>query len=127
MQELTTDLWSLLLPEEWFAEQDGETILVVDEDEVSIIEITTLIPDKGVSVKKFIADSIGVDAKSCELASLPAKYQEFEEDDMFWREWYCEAGKFILLVSHGTDSTNRHMDDGAVDEILSTLLLTEEE
>lgn len=126
MQELTTDLWSLLLPEEWFAEQDGETIVIVDEDEVSIIEVTSLIPDAGVSVQKFIADSVNANAKSCELASLHAKYQEFEEDDMFWREWYCEAGKFIILISHGTDITNKNMDDGSVDDILSTLLLAEE-
>lgn len=125
MQELTTDLWSVLLPEEWFAEQDGETIVIVDEDEVSIIEITSLIPEKGETITSFLKESVAADAKKTTLAGLPAWYQEFEEDEMFWREWYCDAGEFVLVISHGTDASNKNMDDGSVDDILSTLLLTE--
>jgi hypothetical protein len=128
MQELTTDLWSILLPEEWEAEQEDETIMIVDVDEVSIIELTPLMPENTETVQSFIKDLITKDAKKTTLAGLPAFYQELveDEDDMFWREWYCDAGTFVLAVSHGTDMSNKNMDDGSVDDILSTLLLNEE-
>jgi hypothetical protein len=126
MQELTTDLWSILLPEEWDAEQEDETVFIVDEDEVSIIEITALMPDKGVSVKSLIKDLVADDAKKTQLAEMDAYYEEFEEDDMFWREWHCDAKKFVLVISHGSDITNKNMDDGSVDDMLSTLMLVEE-
>ncbi len=126
MQELTTDLWSILLPEEWDAEQEDETVYIVDEDEVSIIEITPLLPEKGVTAKALLQQLVGVDAKKTELAELEAYYREFEEDEMFWREWHCNAKNFVLVISHGCDVSNKNMDDGSVDDLLSTLMLVDE-
>lgn len=126
MLELTTDLWSILLPEEWEAEQDGETVIIVDEDEASIIEITPLLPDAGKTVEALLQELAEGETQKVTLAELPALYQEFEDDDMFWREWLCDAGKFVLVISHGADISNRNMDDDAVDELLSTLVLLEE-
>ena len=125
MQELTTDLWSMLLPEDWEAEQEGETISIVDEDEASIIEITPLVPEDGKGSQALLDELVEGEAKKTTLAGLPALYREFEDDDMFWREWFCDAGTFVLVVSHGADISNRNMDDDAVDELLSTLLLVE--
>lgn len=127
MNELQSDLWSLLLPEEWQAEQDEETIFIVDLDEVSIIEITPFMPEKGSSVAALLQELGSQSMRPAKLAELNAFYHEFEEDEMFWREWLCDAGKFVLTISHGTDSENKGMDDGSVDEILSTLLINEEE
>lgn len=123
MNELITDLWSLLLPEEWQAEQDDETIFIVDLDEVSIIEVTPLFPEKGEDVKSLLAELKTPSMKAVQLAEVPALYHSFEEDDMYWREWICDAGKFVLTISHGTDSENKGMDDSSVDEILSTLII----
>ena len=125
MLELTTDLWSILLPSEWEAEQDDETIIIVDEDEASIIEITPLFPEKGKTVTSLLNECVKGDVRKTTLSELPAFYHEFEDDGMFWREWYCDAGKFVLIVSHGADIANKNMDDAAVDELLSTLLLIE--
>lgn len=126
MQELTTDLWSILLPEEWEADQEDETVFIVDEDEVSIIEITPLVPEKGTTTKNLIKELAGNAGKKTTLAELEASYSEFEEDDMFWREWHCDAGHFVLVVSHGCDVSNKNMDDGSVDDMLSTIMLVEE-
>ena len=124
MKELTTDLWSILLPPEWIAEQNDETIIIVDELEASIIEITVVVPEG--DKQQFIQQHVGAQSERVLLADIEASYYCFEEDDMFWREWMCDADDFLLMISHGTDSSNRHMDDSAIDEILATLVLLPE-
>src|SRR6185312_7590726 len=42
MHTVETDWWLLDLPEEWSAEQDDETIVIVDEDGVGALEVTAL-------------------------------------------------------------------------------------
>lgn len=123
MLELETDLWTILLPSEWQAEQDEETVVIFDEDEVSIIELTPLLPEKNSDADALLAGLIDPNMVETVLADMPAYYHELEDDEMFWREWYCHAGNFVLTVSHGTDSENQGLDDGSVNEILSTLLI----
>jgi hypothetical protein len=126
MKELETDLWALQLPPEWFAEQDEETIVICDEDEASVVEITTIAADAGNSVESILASLKPADAFKTVLAELDAWYYEMTEDDMFWREWLCLCNGALLIISHGCDESNKGMDDAAVDEILSTLALAKE-
>lgn len=123
MIELETDWWSVLLPSEWQAEQDEETAVIFDEDEVSLIELTPLFAEQGSDTDALLASLIEPQMQEVVLANMPAYYHELTDDDMYWREWYCHAGNFILTVSHGTDSENRGLDDGSVNEILATLLI----
>lgn len=122
MRELNCDHWSLLLPVEWFAEQDEESVVITDEDEASIIEITPLFSESG-DTGLLMAQFRESADRERKLAGLPALYHETVDDGMFWREWYCDAGDFVLAISHGCDEANKGMDDAAVDEILSTLLI----
>lgn len=123
MNELTTDLWALLLPQEWFAEQDEETIVIADSDEVSVIEISALYPEKGESCAGLLKELLAKEHFKTTLADLSAFYQEFSEEDMYWREWFIDLGDCLLAISHGCDQDNKGMDDASVDEILSTLAL----
>lgn len=123
MNELTTDLWALLLPPEWFAEQDDETIVIADADEVSVVEISALYPEEGQDKEALLTSLISGKKFKTTLAEMSALYQEFSEDDMYWREWFIDIGECILAVSHGCDIDNKSMDDASVDEILSTLVL----
>ena len=127
MNELFTDFWSLLLPEEQQAEQEGETIIITDNDEVSLIEMTTLVPEEGMSVSELLNQFKDKDAFKTAVAELTAYYQEFEEDEVYWREWYVDAETFVLAISHGSDISNKNMDDSSVDEILATLALKKKE
>src|SRR5690606_35502357 len=98
MNELMTDFWSILLPEEWQAEQEGETIIITDDDEVSIIEMTPLMPEDGVTAAALLKSIAGNDYHKTALAELDAYYKEFEEDEIFWREWYCDAETFVIAI-----------------------------
>lgn len=126
MRELSCDLWSVLLPTEWRAEQDEETILIIDEDNVSLIEITPLLPEPGGSVQSLLQSLHAETLQKTSLAGLDAWHHVFDEDDMHWREWFCDCGDFVLTVSHGVDVEHKDMDDAAIDEILSTLRINAE-
>lgn len=123
MNELTTDHWALLLPEEWVAEQDEETIVITDSDEVSIIEISELFVQAGATMHELLNELTDHKTYTTTLAELEATYQEFQEDDMYWREWFVETEECIIAISHGCDIDNKGFDDASVDEILSTLAL----
>lgn len=123
MNELTTDLWALLLPPEWIADQDEETIVITDSDEVSVIEISALYASEGQDKESVLKEVLMKDNFKTSLADMPALYQEFVEDDMYWREWFVDVGECYLAISHGCDIDNKSMDDASVDEILSTLVL----
>lgn len=123
MDVLETDFWALQLPDEWFAEQDDETIVISDESEVSTIELTSIIVDENASKDEILADVLPAHAVKTVLAEETAFYHELLEDGIFWREWVCEIPQGVLLISHGMDEDNKGMDDASVDEILSTLAI----
>ena len=47
MNILETEWWTLALPPEWWAEAEGESILIGDRDEVGCIEISSLHRENG--------------------------------------------------------------------------------
>ena len=47
MNVLETEWWTLAVPPEWWAEADGESILVGDRDGVGCIEFSTLHKEEG--------------------------------------------------------------------------------
>lgn len=126
MDVLETDFWTIQLPNEWFAEQDDETIVISDEAQVSTIEITPVLADKTTSKEDILSDVVGQEAFQTSLGEEPAFYQELVEDGAFWREWICELEQGVLIISHGMDEDNKGMDDSSVDEILSTLTIIRE-
>ncbi len=123
MNELMTDLWALLLPAEWHAEQEDETVVITDSEEVSIIEISDVYLEEGQAMEQLLSDLGVAQQYPTRLAELDVTYQEFDEEGMYWREWFVQLDVALLVISHGCDLANKGMDDASVDEILSTLAL----
>lgn len=121
MNTLMTDYFAIELPQHWYAEQDEETVVISDEDDVSVIEMTVVPVAAGQSVDELLGLLKPEQVFSSVLSELPAFYHEFVEDEVFWREWFCVLEQAVLIVSHGTDASNQGMDDASVDEILATL------
>jgi hypothetical protein len=128
MHTLETDWWLLDLPEEWEAEQEDETVVIEDEDGVGVIEITTLETAEPVARGELPAlarELLGDHGRGreSELAGLHGLYFEHIDGDDAVREWLLDGGDLLLLISYSCDRENAGMDDGIVDEILSTLEL----
>lgn len=129
MRAVESQWWILELPDEWDAEQDEDTILVSDEDGVGEIAITTLQKESGqvtdAELKEYAEDitaSYG-GGKSVTVADLSGYYFQYHEEDDYVREWYLRTDHLLLLITYSCDAENAAMDDGVVDEILSTLFI----
>jgi hypothetical protein len=126
MNMIETDWWEMGLPEEWDAEQDDETILVMDEDGIGAIEISVLEKDNAadsVDWSAMISDMAPDNVKPVvtKLAEREARYVSFIDEEDAVRLWLVDGPGIILVVSYVCDVSDRGMDDSAVDEILSTL------
>jgi hypothetical protein len=129
MNVLETDHWCLLLPPEWRADNDDDVVRIVDTDEVGELEITTLCKATGSvtaeevasmahgespEVPKWTPATIGAFSGVCGI---------FQEDDAHIREWYVAAGQVLLYITYICDVSDAGMDDAAIDDILSTLVV----
>jgi hypothetical protein len=126
MNMIETDWWEMGLPDEWDAEQDEETILVMDEDGIGAIELTVLEkdnPSAPVDWSGLLGDLVpeGISASPAKLAECEARYTSFVDEDDAVRLWLVDGPGIVLIVSYVCDLSDRGMDDSAVDEILSTL------
>ncbi len=129
MRELETDWWYLSLPEDWLVDQDDDSIVITDPDEVGVITLTSMViegqRDRAVALRELI-EVLEVDSESLKPAKLvdfEGHYCEFQDGDDWVREWYLACDSCLLLVSYDCDPENLNMDREIVDQILDTLCL----
>lgn len=123
MRVLETGDWSLLLPDEWHAEQDEESIVIGDRDGVGCIEVSELRKAQGAFGAADLEALIDhpQDWQPVRLGNFSGLGNSLVEDDAAIREWYVYAGDLLLYVTYSCAIENRGLDDAAVDEILATL------
>jgi len=128
MRVLEAGDWCLLLPDEWQAEREEDSIVVFDRDEVGCIELSELRKDGGSFDDADIADLTGAEPgwKPAERGDFRGVGRSLVEDDAAIREWYLHAGDLLLYVTYSCEMENQGMDDAAVDEILDTLQVVAE-
>lgn len=131
MNVLETEWWSMVLPPEWWAEAEGESILVGDHDGVGCIEISTLHKESG-EFSTAELQAIARDESETPLDWIDLSLGDFKgvsgsylAEGAAIREWYVAQGGIMLFITYSCDEENRAMDDAAVDELLDTLLATE--
>lgn len=120
----------MLVPPEWWAEAEEDSILVGDLDDVGCIEISTLHKEVGEFSQAEIraiaeAEAEGDwDWKAANVGEFQGWHASYlETGDVAIREWYLGNGGMLLFITYSCDGENRGMDDAAVDEILDTLQL----
>ena len=129
MRAVESQWWIIELPDEWDAEQDEESIIIGDEDGVGEIVITTLQKEDGDvdddELRAYTADleQEGGVGESVQVAELQGYYFSYQEDSDAVREWYLRCDNLLVLITYSCAEDNAGMDDGAVDEILSTLFI----
>jgi hypothetical protein len=131
MNVLETEWWTMALPPEWWAEAEGDSILVGDRDEVGCIEISTLQRESGAfSAEEVLAlarenAEAALDWDEVEPGDFAGFTASYEEEGVAIREWYVARGPLLLFITYSCDEDNRGMDDAAVDQLLDTLLPVE--
>ena len=122
MRILEAGDWSLVLPDEWYAEREDDSILISDRDGVGCLEISELRrrPEDGPADLEALLDS-ELSWREVACGNLRGREASFMEDGEALREWCLASGDLVLYVTYSCETANRGMDDAAVDEILDTL------
>jgi len=115
--------WSLLLGDEWIAEQDEESILIGDRDGVGCFEISELRREQG-HFREADLDGLmeaGHDASAVRCGNFQGRVTQFAEDGAALRQWFLYTADLLLYITYSCDADNAGLDDAAVDEMLATL------
>ena len=127
MNTLETEWWALALPPEWWAEAEGETVLIGDRDGVGCIEVSTLCKKQGTfsaaelaALARDEADA-ALDWQAAMLGEFTGLVSALTEDGSAIRQWYVASGPLLLFITYSCDEEHRGLDDAAVDELLDTL------
>lgn len=129
IRTLETEWWQLDLPEEWYAEQDDEVIVVGDEDGVGALEFSTLHKEDGQADDADLAELMAdmeVDPGVCQAVRLgPFRGYSLRSTDTgseeALREWWLAGGSLLLYVTYSCHLDHAGYDDACVDEIMATL------
>jgi hypothetical protein len=132
MRVLETQWWRLGLPDEWIAEQDEDSILITDRDDVGTIEISHLVVEEGdpqniEALARDNAEQPGLSWEPCVLGDFDGVETRYREDEASIREWWLQAGSLILFVTYVCEIENEGLDESIVDEILDGLEMIREE
>ncbi len=128
MNIVETEWWTMALPPEWWAEAEGESILIGDRDEVGCIEISTLHKDEGSfdepDLRAMAAELTdpSVSWVNVDLGDFRGIRCAHEEEGAALREWCVASGRLALFITYSCEPENRGLDDAAVDELLDTLM-----
>lgn len=124
-----TDCFIIDLPESWSVEQDEESLIFNDPDNITCLEISAVRKQDGLveddDLKIFSQDFLeqGLKPTPISIGDFCGSYFSLEEDGEAWREWVLCAEDVMLLASHGAELEDKGLDDAIVDEMLSTLLV----
>ena len=116
-----------MIPPEWWADQEEDSILIGDRDDVGSIEISTLHRDQGAfsdtEIQALARDNSDADWcwESAALGAFKGIGTRYQHDNDAVREWYVAVGGLLLFVTYSCDAENAGLDDAAVDELLDTL------
>jgi len=123
MRVLEAGDWSLLLPDEWFAEEDEDGVFIGDRDGVGVLQFSELRRDAGAAAptlqEELLDPRVRWSAITC--GSFTGMLGSFEEEGMALREWVLRCDNLVLLITYSCDREHRGLDDAAVDELLDTL------
>ena len=128
MNIVETDYWCLMLPPEWLAEEEEDSVLITDQDGIGELAITTLIrepddaPDTNLSE---IAQTESPEVSSWAVATFgdfSGVTGQFTEEGAVLQEWYLIHGVALLYCTYACDVEDAGMDMPAVEEILGTLV-----
>lgn len=132
MHALESQWWIIELPSEWDAQQEEETIVISDEDGVGEIIITTMEKQEGevtdselVEFTQELNEEHGA-GRTVSIGEFYGYYYQYRDQGDAMREWYLRCGNLLVLITYSCDDSNAGMDDAAVDEILSTLVIKKE-
>ena len=128
MKIIETEYWCLMLPPEWSAEQSEDVVVIMDQDGIGELAVTTLIQDNasaGEASAAKVAEEESpevADWTTVQVGPFAGVVGSFKEDGLVIREWYLTYRSALLYVTYACGIEDDGLDTGAVEEILGTLV-----
>ena len=128
MKIIETEYWCLMLPPEWSAEQSEDVVVIMDQDGIGELAVTTLIQDNasaGEASAAIVAEEESpevADWSRAQVGPFAGVVGSFKEDGLVIREWYLTYRSALLYVTYACGIEDEGLDTGAVEEILGTLV-----
>ena len=128
MKIIETEYWCLMLPPEWSAEQSEDVVVIMDQDGIGELAVTTLIQDNasaGEASAAIVAEEESpevADWSPVQVGPFAGVAGSFKEDGLVIREWYLTYRSALLYVTYACGIEDEGLDTGAVEEILGTLV-----
>lgn len=127
---LETEWWQVALPPEWWAEQEDDTVLIGDRDDVGVIQLSTLrgdgpqwTPDALLEIAREQAEQ-ALPWQAASLGDFNGWYAQWQLEGDALREWYVACEQTLLFITYSCDQDHAGLDDAAVDALLDTLCRT---
>jgi hypothetical protein len=133
MDVIETQWWTMLLPPEWSAEEDGDDILISDIDGVGVLEVSCIKKESGditeIDLTQFTSEPSKVAAKeaSIETDFFQGSYFEYAEDGEWCRDWFLVSGDLLIIAGYTCLLEDKYMDDASVDELVGSIASMSEE
>lgn len=127
MKEFRTDLWTAQIPDEWEGEEDEEGVLLYHPDGVGELQVTVSEKEDGLvdeeDLEYFAAELLddGMPNRIVRIGELQGLFFEYEDEDLYWREWYLAFDELFFYVTYNCDLVDKHAEDHAVQDILKTI------
>ena len=127
MDVVETQWWTMLLPPEWFAEEDGDDILVSDVDGVGVLEVSCIKKESGSIIEQdleqFTGELInsGKEEASVETDFFAGSYFEYLDDGEWCRDWFLVSGDLLVIAGYTCMEEDKRMDDASVDELVGSI------
>jgi hypothetical protein len=127
MDIVETQWWTMLLPPEWFAKEDGDDILVSDIDGVGVLEISCIKKESGSiteeDLQQFTGDlvSSGKQQVFVETDFFEGSYFEYLDDGEWCRDWFLINGDLLVITGYTCMEEDKRMDDASIDELVGSI------
>jgi hypothetical protein len=127
MNVVETQWWTMLLPPEWSAEEDGDDILVSDVDGVGVLEVSCIKKESGAITEDDLVQftgelvSSGKEEASVETDFFAGSYFEYLADGEWCRDWFLVNDDLLVIAGYTCMEEDKRMDDASVDELVGSI------
>ena len=128
MNIVETDFWCLMLPPEWSAEEEEDSVLITDQDGIGELAITTLVGESGDTDGSKIVEIANEESpevrawSAVKMGAFSGVTGQFIAEGAVLNEWYLGCGAALLYCTYTCDVEDDGLDIAAVEDILGTLV-----
>lgn len=126
MKQHKEQYWQINLPDDWLIETEDDCQSIYHPDGAGMLEISVALQPEPLTQEdlKAIASEhleTGATAEDTLIGDFAGFELTYDEDDVFWREWYLAHGNLLLFITYNCDSGEEEKEEGTLDVILATL------